>query len=270
MSGPSWEADAVDLPPNRLKAALADGRVQIGLWLAMAHEGAAEVAAGAGYDWVLIDGEHGPNDIPRIESQLRAVEGRGAEAVVRVPVNDPVWLKRVLDIGARSVLIPMVETAEEAHSAVAACRFPPAGRRGIGGSIIRASGYGAVPDYVARANDGICVVVQAETARAVDEIDAIAAVEGVDAVFVGPADLAASLGHPGRPDAPEVAAAIAHLISRTRAAGKAAGLIGFEPASFAAMAALGATLIAVGADVVLMAEAIRTRAADARRILSGQ
>ncbi len=257
----------MDLPRNRLKAALARGDVQIGCWLSMAHSPTAEIAAAAGYDWVLIDAEHGPNDVGSIQAQLIAVEGQGAEAAVRVPSNDAVWLKRVLDLGARSVLVPMVESAAEAEAAVRTCRYPPDGVRGVAG-LTRAAGYGAIADYTTRANAEICVIVQAESARAVEQIDAIAAVDGVDAVFIGPADLSASLGHPGRPDHPEVTAAIAHLAARTRAAGKAVGMIGFNPAAIPAMRDAGGTLLAIGSDIVLLSEGLRGRAAVARDLLS--
>ncbi len=252
---------------NPLKTALAAGRVQIGLWLGLGNPVTAEIAAGAGYDWCLIDAEHAPNDLGAILAQLVAIEAQGVAAAVRVPANDPVWLKRVLDLGVGTVVVPMVDSAAAAAAAVAACRYPPAGSRGMAPGLVRASGYGARADYAAGADAGICVIVQAESAAAVAESAAIAAVPGVDGVFVGPLDLAASLGHPGRPDAPEVAAATARVFAATRAAGKAAGSIAFDAAGTAGLAAAGVTFLAVGSDVALAAQAFRDRARAARQAI---
>ena len=252
---------------NRLKQALAEGRIQIGLWLAMASPTAAEIAAAAGYDWCVIDGEHGPNDIPMILAQLRAMAGGGAEPVVRVPAGEPWIIKQVLDLGARSLIVPMVDTPEEAEEMVRATRYAPEGMRGQAAPIVRASGYGARRDYVQAANREICLIVQAETARAMENIGAIAAVEGVDCVFIGPADLSCDMGHPGNPDAPEVRAAIAEGAAAIRAAGKAAGIIPAGAADFPALAAAGFSFIGGGADVVLLAEGMRGLARDMRAAL---
>ncbi|RVT84330.1 2-keto-3-deoxy-L-rhamnonate aldolase [Rhodobacteraceae bacterium CCMM004] len=254
-------------PRNELKAALGRGEVRFGLWMAFAHPTAAEIAARAGYDWCLIDGEHGPNDLPLILSQVQAMAGGGAEMCVRVPVGDLRILKQVLDIGLQNILVPMVDTPEDAAAMVRAVRYPGAGLRGVGAAQSRATGYGAIPDYVANAGDEICLMVQLESRTALDNVDAIAATEGVDVVFVGPADLAASLGHLGNPGHPEVQEAIAHAAARIRASGKALGMITFDTAGIAPAAEAGATFIAVGGDVAIYAAGVRTRAKEAARIL---
>ncbi|WP_336490513.1 HpcH/HpaI aldolase family protein [Methylobacterium nigriterrae] len=255
------------VPRNTLKAALAQGQVQIGLWVGLAHPLIAEMAASAGFDWCLIDAEHGPNTLRDVLGQLQAIGDRAAP-VVRVAANEPWLLKQVLDLGAQTVLVPMVESAEEAARAVAACRYPPDGIRGVAAPIVRASGYGAVADYATTANDEICVIVQVETQNAAGQIDAIAAVEGVDAVFIGPADLSADMGFPGRPTEPEVLAEIDRLIGRIRAAGKAAGIIQYDAAAVARYAAAGVTFIGAGSDAGLVAATFRAVACSAREALA--
>lgn len=254
-------------PQNPLKAALAEGRPQIGLWMALAHPVAAEIGANAGFDWCLIDGEHAPNDVPLILAQLQAMKG-GAHPCVRVPVGDLRIIKQMLDMGLQSILVPMVNTADDARAMVRAVRYPPLGLRGVGAAQARATGYGATGDYLATAADQICLMVQAETREAIENIDAIAGTDGVDCVFLGPADLAASLGHLGEMEHPEVAQAIAHASERIRAAGKAVGMISFAPGKAAAMREAGATFLAIGGDVALYAAAARNLAAEARAALA--
>ncbi|MEM1065525.1 MAG: HpcH/HpaI aldolase/citrate lyase family protein [Pseudomonadota bacterium] len=256
-------------PSNPLKAALAEGQAQIGIWLALSSPASADIAAQSGFDWALIDAEHGANDLAAILGQLRAMGGGGVSAVVRVPENDETWLKRVLDLGVQSVLVPMVNTGVEAAAAVAATRYPPKGRRGVGGSLTRASGYGANGNYTSEADAALCVIVQAETAEALRNIDAIAGTEGVDCVFIGPADLAADMGHPGNPDAPEVAHAIERAIGRIRAAGKAVGLVTFDKSAIGRLAAQGVTFLGVGGDAILLSRAMRELALDARDATGG-
>ena len=256
-------------PENALKAALAEGRVQIGCWLALASPGAAEIAASAGFDWCLVDAEHGPNDLSDVLGQLRAMRGRGTQPVVRVPVGEPWILKRVLDLGAQSVLVPMVNTGAEAAACARAVRYPPAGIRGLGAAIVRASDYNAVTDYAATANDEVCLIVQAESREAIGNIDAIAGTEGVDAVFIGPADLAADMGHIGNPAADEVVDAIAHAIGRIRAAGKAPGILAFDPAAAMRYVEAGVRFIAVGSDVTVLARGLRGLAQESRTALGG-
>jgi 4-hydroxy-2-oxoheptanedioate aldolase len=179
-----------DLPTNSFKRALAAGKPQIGLWLSMTSPVATEVVAGAGFDWVLVDMEHSANELVDVVAHLRAAVGGSAEPVVRVPWNEPVLVKRLLDAGARSLLFPFVQSADEARRAVAATRYPPKGIRGVAGTT-RANRYGRVKDYARRVEGELCVLVQVETQQALGEIEAIAAIDGIDGLFIGPADLSA-------------------------------------------------------------------------------
>lgn len=249
---------------NTLKKALGASQVQIGLWLGLASSACAEIAAHAGFDWALIDAEHGPNDLASILDQLRAIEGAPVTPVVRIPSPDPVWVARALDLGVRTILVPMVDTPEQASRMAAAARFPPQGKRGIGGDLVRASGYRDHADYVARANDEICLMVQVESRKALGNIEAIAAVDGIDCLFVGPADLAADMGHPGNPAAPDVMSAIDDAISRIRKAGKAPGIVTFDRAAIGAYVEKGVTFLGVGGDAVILSQALRALAVEAR------
>jgi len=249
-------------PRNRLKAALARGELQVGLWLGMTHSVSAEIAAGAGFDWCLIDAEHSPNTLPEIRAQLQAMAGGSASPVVRVPQGEPWIVKQVLDLGVQSVLVPMTDTATQARRMVQAMRYPPEGVRGVGAGLARASGYGGIDGYVSSANDQMCLLVQAESREAIENIDEIAGTDGVDGVFVGPADLSASMGHLGHLDAPEVVEAIDHAIDRIRAAGKAAGIIDFDPAAARRWAGKGVTFLGVGSDVTTLARGLRALAAE--------
>ena len=256
-------------PKNRLKQAMRDGQMQIGVWLNLGSTGTAEIAAGAGFDWCCIDAEHGPYDVTAIRDQLIAIGAHGPSAMVRVPADETWMIKQVLDFGAQTLLVPMVDTPEQAREIVSAAQYPPAGIRGMGAAVARASNYSGIADYIGNANDEICVIVQAETSAALENLDAILAVDGIDGVFIGPADLSANMGFPGRPDAPEVIAAIEDAIGRIRAAGKAAGFLDFDPASFARYAALGVTVLAVGSDALTLAQGLRRRAAEARQAVAG-
>jgi len=252
-------------PKNKVKQALANGDMQIGLWLGTAHPMLAEIAASAGYDWCLIDGEHGPNDVPTILAQLQAMSGGDASVVVRVPTGQDWLLKQVLDIGAQTVMVPMVETADQAAACARAVRYPPDGVRGLANAMIRASDYNAITDYPATANDEICLIVQVESAAAIENIDAIAGVDGVDVVFIGPSDLSADMGFTGNAGAPEVVAAIKHAVTRIRAAGKAAGIIGGGDCT--EMRDIGVTFLGLSADVTVIATALRGLAGETRERL---
>ena len=253
----------MDIPVNRLKMALRERRVQIGFWLSIGDPASAEICAAAGFDWLLIDAEHTPHDAHSILAQLRAVGGYPAtQAVVRVPAADPVTIKQVLDLGAQSLLVPMVETAAQAQAVVRACRYPPAGERGIGGA--RAARWGAIPDYLDRADDQIAVVVQVETSTGLENLEAIAAVDGVDAVFLGPADLAASLGRRGQPGHPAVRGALLEAIDRLRRCGKAAGLLSRDETMVRTSLERGAVMVAVGLDAHLLAVQTRQLAEEFR------
>ena len=244
-------------PVNRLKTQLREGQLQKGLWMGLGSASVAEMTSRAGFDWCLIDAEHGPNDLITIQSQLQAMNGALAEAVVRVPAAEDWMLKQVLDLGAQNVLIPMIDTAAQAADAVAACWYPPGGKRGLGSALARASGYNAIPDYPTTANDQICVMVQAESRAAIDNIDAIAGTECVDVGFIGPADLSADMGYLGQLNAPEVEEAIAHAIGRIRAAGKVAGIVLFNPDDFSRYIELGIGFLGMGSDVTSLAAALR-------------
>jgi 4-hydroxy-2-oxoheptanedioate aldolase len=247
----------MDLPRNAFKHAIAQGKPQLGLWSTLCSRLGAEIIAGAGFDWILLDTEHSPNEVPDLLSQLQALATGTATAVVRPAWNDTVLIKRILDIGALGVLLPYVQNADEARRAVAATRYPPEGVRGVAGSM-RASRFGRVKDYHKRAASEICVLVQVETRAALAELDAIAAVPGIDGVFIGPGDLAASLGHIGNPSHPEVQAAIADGLRRLKAKGKPAGILLPNEAEAQRALADGFTFVAVGNDASLLA-----RAADA-------
>lgn len=245
-----------DLPKNRFKAALAAMQLQRGLWCQITDPLAAEMAAGAGFDWMLFDTEHAPLEAPNVLSLLQAVAPYPVSALVRPRVLDVALIKKLLDHGAQTILVPMVQDAEQAALAVAATRYPPRGMRGVAGAT-RAAGFGRIQGYHQRAHEETCLLVQVETGAAVEEIEAIAAVEGVDGIFVGPADLAASLGHPGEPGHPEVVAAILAAIRRIRAAGKPPGILTTDPALYEAAIEAGAVFVSKTIDILVLRNGLR-------------
>jgi 4-hydroxy-2-oxoheptanedioate aldolase len=230
----------------------------------MASPISAEILAGAGFDWIVIDGEHAPNDITTLLPQLQAMRGGTAEPVFRVPWNEPVIIKRALDVGARSLLIPFVQNADEARKAVAATRYPPLGIRGVAVAP-RANDYGRIQGYHRNAHLDTCVLLQLETKIALKEIEAVAAVEGVDGIFIGPSDLAAAFGHLGNPKDSEVQAAIADAAARIRAKGKSAGFLTGNPDDAEALFEAGYNFIAVGSDVGILARNAEALAARFRK-----
>ncbi len=242
----------MDLPANTFKRAIQAGRQQIGLWSSLASHISVELLAGSGFDWLLLDTEHAPNDLPMVLSQLQAAEGGTAHPIVRPPWNDTVVIKRYLDAGVQSFLIPYVQDAAEARAAVAATRYPPRGVRGFA-SASRASRYGRIKDYYAHCEEEICVLVQIETRQALDNLEAIAAVEGVDGVFIGPGDLSADMGHLGQPSHPEVLAAIEDAIARLKAIDMPPGFLTGDEALARRVIAQGCLFTAVGSDVGLLA-----------------
>ena len=251
----------MDLPVNAFKQALRQGRRQIGLWTGLCSGLSAEILGAAGYDWILIDAEHAPNELSNVLEQLRALKGGTATPIVRPAWNDPVLMKRYLDIGAQSFLVPWVQNAQEAARAVAATRYPPAGIRGVA-LAHRASGWGRIPDYLKRAHEEMCVLVQVETREALDQLEAIAAVEGVDGVFIGPSDLAAALGRIGENRDPEVQAIFADACQRGRRAGKPVGILAPVEEDARKFLELGFTYVALGSDAGLLrsaAEQLRAR-----------
>jgi 4-hydroxy-2-oxoheptanedioate aldolase len=250
----------MELPENAFKRALKAGKAQIGLWSSLSSNYSVEVIAGAGFDWILLDSEHSPADVENLLRQLQAAAAYPAHPVVRVPWNDMVWIKRVLDIGAQTLLVPYVSTAAEARNAVAYTRYPPAGLRGVAGTT-RASRFGRIKDYARRAHEEICLLVQVETQVALDNIEAIGAVEGVDGIFIGPADLHASLGHPGEIANPKVKPLIDDAIGRIRKCGKAPGILTPNEADARRWLECGALFVAVGADVGILARGAEALAA---------
>lgn len=254
------------LPPNRLKAALAAGRRQIGLWSSLCSNVVAEVLAYAGYDWIVVDTEHAPSAPLDVLAQLQGLAAGTAEPVVRVAWNDTVLLKRLLDIGARSLLIPFVQSAAEARRAVAATRYPPEGVRGVSVAQ-RANRFGRVAGYLPHAAEQICVLVQLETREALVELEAIAATEGVDGLFIGPSDLAAALGHLGDAAHPEVQQAIGDACQRVRAAGKPAGILAPVEADARRYFQMGFTFVAIGSDVGILAAGSTALAARMREAI---
>jgi 4-hydroxy-2-oxoheptanedioate aldolase len=250
----------MDLPKNQFKSALKSARPQIGLWSSLSSSYTVEVIAGAGFDWILLDSEHSPADLENLLGQLQAAAPYPSHPVVRVPWNDMVTMKRILDVGAQSLLIPYVSTADEARAAVAHTRYPPAGVRGVAGTT-RATRFGRVKDYAKRAHEEICLLVQVETQRALDNIEAICAVEGVDGVFIGPADLHASLGYTGEIANPKVKPLIDEAIRRIRKCGKAPGILTPNEADARHWLECGALFVAVGADVGILARGAEALAA---------
>lgn len=258
------------LPSNHFKHALRAGHAQIGIWSTIPSPFVCELLGGAGYDWVLLDTEHTPTDVPLMLQQLQAVAAAQpapgmppTHAAVRPAWNDPVLIKRYLDIGAQTLLLPFVQNAREAQAAVRATRYAPHGIRGMGGST-RASHFGRITDYVARAADELCLLVQVETAEALEQIEAIAAIDGIDGIFIGPADLSASLGYPGQSRHPAVDRAINDAIRRIRACGKAPGILMVDEQRAFECLDLGAQFVAVALDTLLLRNGLDAAAARFR------
>lgn len=241
----------MDFPVNTFKQGLREGRQLVGLWSSLSSAAATEILADSGFDWILIDTEHAPNEAPMVADQLRAASLGTAAAVVRPAWNDPVIVKRLLDVGAQTLLVPFVQTAEEATRAVASTRYPPRGIRGVA-SVHRANRYGRVAGYFERADDEMCVLVQLETRASLEALEAIAAVNGVDGVFIGPSDLAASLGHLGDNGHPEVRGAIEQACRRARAAGTPIGILAPLEDDARAYLDMGFSYVAVGSDAAVL------------------
>ncbi|MBB1633115.1 2-dehydro-3-deoxyglucarate aldolase [Cupriavidus sp. UME77] len=250
--------------PNRFRADVLAHKRVIGCWCSLGNATTTEILGLAGFDWLLLDGEHSPNDVLTFIPQLMALQGSVSAPVVRPPANDPVLLKRLLDIGFYNFLIPFVESAEQAGRAVSATRYPPAGVRGVS-SVQRSNRYGTVPDYFSQINDNICVLVQIESRKGVDAADEICAVDGVDGIFIGPNDLAAAYGHLGNPNHPEVQAQVARIFEAARRAGKAVGTLTPVEADARRYLDMGASFVAVGVDQSLFrtaTQALRDRFAS--------
>jgi 4-hydroxy-2-oxoheptanedioate aldolase len=242
----------MDLPKNKFKQALAEGRQQLGLWSVLTSSYSADIIAGCGYDWILIDTEHSPSGVEGVLPQLQAMAAYDVSPVVRAAWNDTVLIKRYLDIGVQTLLLPFVQSAAEARAAVAAVRYPPEGVRGIS-TFTRANRFGRVKDYMKRAGEEICLLVQVETKAAVDVVEEIAAVDGIDGVFVGPSDLAASLGHLGAPAHEDVMAIIENTLRRIKACGKPPGFLTGDATIARRAIAAGSCFTAIGVDGALLA-----------------
>ncbi|WP_171133208.1 MULTISPECIES: aldolase/citrate lyase family protein [unclassified Ruegeria] len=256
-------------PHNPFKAALMRGELQVGCWLGLADPYIAEISASAGFDWVVVDNEHSPNDLRSTVAQLQVLAAHACHPVVRPPIGEAWIIKQMLDIGVQTLLIPMVESAEQARELVRAVTYPPEGIRGVGASLGRASQFGGIPDYISTARDEICLLVQVENRKGLEALDEILKVDGVDGVFVGPADLAADMGFSGRPDAPEVNAAILDVMRKSVAAGKAAGILTLDPGMQASCIAAGATVMATNIDVTVFAGSMRAAGKAAQGLKGG-
>lgn len=256
----------MNIPINQFKKALMDRRPQIGLWITLANQYSAEIVAGAGFDWLMFDTEHTPSDVRTVLGQLQAVAPYPVSSIVRPSWKDPVQQKQLLDIGAQTLLIPYVESADDAAAAVAGMRYPPHGIRGVGGTM-RASQFGRIKDYAHECDKELCLLVQVETQKGLDNLEAIANTDGVDGVFIGPSDLSASLGHLGNAGHPQVQDAIEEAIRRILATGKAPGILTVNEAQAKRYLALGCLFAAVGLDMALLA---RSAEALAERFKSSQ
>lgn len=245
-------------PTNRFKAALRDGRHQLGMWNTIGGNSVPEAMGGAGFGWVLIDCEHAAVEAVEVLPALQAIgQNPDVAAVVRPAANDATLFKRLLDMGAQTLLVPYVETVAEAEAAVTAMRYGPRGIRGMAG-MTRATRYGEVEDYFTRAEEELCLVVQLETVKGLENLEAIAAIDGVDAIFIGPADLSASMGLPGQMSHPDVVAAIQGAMKRAQAIDIPVGLMALDPTVAKDYIARGSCFTAVGVDLVLLMDAVNT------------
>ncbi len=249
-------------PVNPFKAAIREGRFQLGLWVALASPYVAEAISASGYDWLLIDGEHGPNDIPLLAAQVRAVARSASHPMVRLPCGEAWMIKQILDAGAQTLLIPMVESVEQAKALVRAVRYPPHGMRGVGAALGRASEFSRIGDYLETANEQICLLLQIESRAGLAALDDIAALDGVDGLFIGPSDLAADMGYLGQPGHPAVTEAITDAFARITKAGKARGIMTLDLAQAHHYRSLGADFMAIGTDVTLLVSATEKLRAD--------
>lgn len=248
----------MNMPVNAFKQRLNCGQAQIGLWLGLADAYCAELCANAGFDWLLIDGEHAPNDLRGMLGQLQAIAPYPTSPVIRLVVGDAGLIKQMLDLGVQTLLIPMVESAAQAQQLVRAARYPPSGIRGVGSALARASRWNSIPGYLDKADEQVCLLVQIESLNGLANLDAITAVEGVDGVFIGSADLSASMGHRGHPGHPDVQAAIEDAIVRIQRTGKAAGILSADQKLARRYIELGAAFVAVGVDTTVLMHGLQS------------
>ena len=247
----------MELTKNKFKAALQGDQTLWGLWLGLANTSCAEISASAGFDWLLIDGEHGPFELQTMQHHLQAIAAYEVSPIIRVEEGRTALIKRVLDIGAQTILVPMVDTAEQARELVLDVNYPPAGRRGMGTALARAARWNRIPGYSKIANQEICLIIQVETVEAMQNLQEIAAVPGIDGIFIGPTDLSASMGHIGNADHPDVVAAIEQGIETINKSGKAAGLLSVNIKAARHYESKGAKFIGVGVDTLLLANATK-------------
>jgi len=247
-------------PINSFKQSLGKGKSLLGCWIGMVDPSAAEISASAGFDWLLVDGEHAPNDIRSMVPQLQVIEKSGSHPMVRVPHGEAWIIKQVLDIGAQTILVPMVESADQAEQLVKATQYPPKGIRGVGASLARASRYSGIPDYTTTADKEICLLVQVENRAGVEALDDILKVDGVHGVFIGPADLAADLGHLGDAGNLTVQSIIDESIRKIKAASKAAGILAMNEDSIQKYLSMNIDFMGIGIDVTVFANAMRNLA----------
>ena len=255
--------------PNSLKARLAAGDSVYGAWVGSGTAINAEIMAHIGFDFLCLDQEHGCGEMADAVGMMQAVEASGTPCMVRAPWNDPIWLKRILDAGAQSLMIPQVETAELAAAAVAACRYPPPGTRGYAAGVVRASTYGLEPDYVAKANENLLLVLQIESAAAVEQAAEICAVEGVDVVFIGVNDLAGSIGRLEQLDHPDVRRLVERVEDIVLASGKAMGTVPSAGASWQELFARGYRFVVGPHDVVMLREAAKAALREYQEFRAG-
>ncbi|MEN8992901.1 4-hydroxy-2-oxoheptanedioate aldolase [Avibacterium paragallinarum] len=230
---------------------------QIGLWVGLADAYGTEIAANAGYDWLLIDGEHAPSDLRTTLSQLQSIAAYPSQAVVRPPIGSVQLIKQLLDIGAQTLLIPMVETVEQAQLMVKAVRYPPEGIRGVGAALARATRWNSIPDYYENAHENICLLIQIESVEGIKNLDEILKIDGIDGVFIGAVDLSATMGYQGNPNHPEVQKTVIDAIQRIRKAGKAAGILSTQHDATQKYIELGTEFVAVGVDTSVLMNSLR-------------
>lgn len=244
-------------PINPFKKALQAGQTQYGFWLGLCNPTAAEICGLCGYDWLLIDAEHAPNDLNSIQAQLRAIDNTPSHPIVRLVEGNTSLIKQVLDAGAQTLLIPMVETAEQAKQLVAAIHYPPKGVRGVGTALARAARWNLIDDYFADADREMCLLIQIESVQGLDNLDDILTIDGIDGVFIGPADLAASMGYLGQPSHPDVISAVETAIEKILAAGKAAGTLATNKVLATRYEQAGMKFIALGVDTLALANSAK-------------
>ena len=249
---------------NRFRRGLESQRTQFGLWLGIPDISIAEMMACAGFDWLLIDHEHGPYELRDVMASLQAMSAYDVAPIVRPANGDAALLKKLCDIGVQSFLVPMIDTAEEARAVVEAVKYPPQGQRGLGTSMARAARWNTVPDYIKRANDEICVIVQAESVAAIANLESIASVDGIDGIFIGPSDLSASMGHAGNITHPDVIDTVSDALKTIRTASKHAGLLCLDTGMVPHFVECGANFVGVGVDTLLIGNAARNLAAHFR------